>query len=63
MKILKQVSISHIEFHYSYNFNNIWPLEIILVEDSAGDIFFFLISNENFIKQRETANLSTLGMY
>ena len=41
MKILKQVSISHIEFHYSYNFNNIWPLEIILVEDSAGDIFFF----------------------
>ena len=25
--------------------------------------FFFLVSNENFIKKRKTANPSTLGMY
>ena len=29
----------------------------------SGAFFFFLISNENFIKKRKTANPSTLGMY
>ena len=27
------------------------------------NIYFFFISNENFIKKRKTANPSTFGMY
>ena len=32
------------------------------VDPLVDFFFFFLISNENFIKQRKTANPSTLGM-
>ena len=33
------------------------------LENSKRFFFFFLISNENFIKKQKTANPSTLGMY
>ena len=33
------------------------------MSSKMGRDFFFLISNENFIKKLKTANPSTLGMY